>query len=75
MFCDRASGLLLSTPRKAFEQYCAKESVYLPPVFAAGQGLGALSVLAGRPQAKTPAHNWVPVSTQFQSWQRALQHK
>ena len=30
--------------------------VYLPPVFAAGQGLGALSVLAGRLQARTPAH-------------------
>lgn len=29
---------------------------YLPPVFAGGQGLGALSVLAGRLQARTPAH-------------------
>lgn len=29
--------------------------IYLPPVLAAGQGLGALSVLAGRLHARTPA--------------------
>ena len=34
---------------------CMSIGPHLPPVFAGGQGLGALSVLAGKLQAKTPA--------------------
>ena len=30
-------------------------ALFYPPVLAAGQGLGALSVLEGRPHARTPA--------------------